>query len=142
MSLPSLTTHNHSSFIASHALVLVLYASPWCAHRQRLLPTLATAAAALPDNVAIALCEEPALAEAAGVVEMPSLRLHRPDDEDVPEPFEQASSPHVRAAMCGRRALRTASSCGVWSASSACFATKPRSGRRSKTMNNLKREMS
>ena len=25
MSLPSLTTHNHSSFIASHALVLVLY---------------------------------------------------------------------------------------------------------------------
>ena len=90
MSLPSLTTHNHSSFIASHALVLVLYASPWCAHRQRLLPTLATAAAALPDkNVAIALCEEPALAEAAGVVEMPSLRLHRPDDDDVPEPFEQ-----------------------------------------------------
>lgn len=89
MSLPSLTTHNHSSFIASHALVLVLYASPWCAHRQRLLPTLATAAAALPDNAAIALCEEPALAEAAGVVEMPSLRLHRPDDDDVPEPFEQ-----------------------------------------------------
>ena len=49
MSLPSLTTHNHTSFIASHALVLVLYASPWCAHRQRLLPTLATAAAALPE---------------------------------------------------------------------------------------------
>jgi protein disulfide-isomerase A1 len=89
MSLPSLTTHNHTSFIASHALVLVLYASPWCAHRQRLLPTLAMAAASLPDTVAIALCEEPALAEAAGVVEMPSLRLHRPDDDDVPEPFDQ-----------------------------------------------------
>ena len=51
MSLPSLTSHNHTSFIASHALVLVLYASPWCAHRQRLLPTLAMAAASLPDNV-------------------------------------------------------------------------------------------
>ena len=90
MSLPTLTTHNHTSFIANHALVLVLYASPWCAHRQRLLPTLAMAAGSLPDNVAIALCEEPALAEAAGVIEMPSLRLHRPgDDGDLPEPFEQ-----------------------------------------------------
>ena len=57
MSLPSLTTHNHTSFIASHALVLVLYASPWCAHRQRLLPTLAMAAASLPDNVAITVLE-------------------------------------------------------------------------------------
>ena len=86
--LPSLTAHNHSSFIASHALVLVLYASPWCAHRQRLLPTLAKAAASLPDNLAIALCEDPAFAETAGVAEMPSLRLHRPG-EDVALPFEQ-----------------------------------------------------
>ena len=85
--LPSLTAHNHSSFIASRALVLVLYASPWCAHRQRLLPMLVEAAASLPDNVAIALCEDHALAEAAGVLEMPSLRLHRPGD-DAAEPFE------------------------------------------------------
>ncbi len=109
--LPTLTAANHTQFLASHALVLVLYASPWCPHRQRLLPTLEMAAAAgLPEEVSIALCEEAALAEAAGSFALPSLRLHR-RDEQLAEPFEldvpEADEASAIAALLRRQGRAT-----------------------------------
>jgi len=119
MALPTLAATNHSSFVAAHALTLVLYAAPWCTHRSRLLRTLTTAADLLPasERAAIALCEDSALAQQAGAADRPALRLHWPS-RALAEPFhldvlEGGTEPPAIAAFLRRQArsapLRVAS---------------------------------
>lgn len=81
--MSQVTSSNFTSFVASAAVTLVLFAQPDCPHEPAdLRSTLAAAATVLRENpsepaTSIALTEDLALAEEAGVRIFPALRLYR-----------------------------------------------------------------
>ena len=93
--IPLLDASNHTTFLRSHRVVLVLYAAATASvHTSRLEDVLA-AVQPLPPLAAVAVCRDPQVASATNAPDLPHLRLHRPQEPGpiTEEPFRGPLTP-------------------------------------------------